>query len=481
MPREHIHFITGKLAADALRAQVERLAAAQQFDFSIGVLPITVAALMTCRWVARHWQIPPEATRVILPGYCSGDLATLPAEPGRQVERGPRDLRQLPRYLGHPSASRSDYGAYDIQILAEINHAPRLAQPAILQIARRLAADGADLIDLGCEPGGDWTGVGDCVRALRDAGLRVSIDSLMPDEIAAAVQAGAELVLSVNSSNRAAAVDWGVEVVAIPDDPATGAGLADTVEWLDRHGVPCRLDPILEPLGCGFAASLGRYLETRRAYPQAEMLMGIGNVTELTDADSAPLNTLLLGFCQEVGIRSVLTTQVIPWAQSSVRECDLARRLVHYATRHRVPPKHLAPELVLLRDPDVPEFGPEFLAQLSQQIRDANYRIYAEQGRLHLLAAGLHLEDTDPFRLFRSLLATSPKNLDAGHAFYLGYELAKATTATTLGKAYRQDEALDWGFLTVVESSLRARPGHGAEDAEASADRPEQPAPPPDL
>ncbi len=72
MPREHIHFITGKLAADALRAQVERLAAAQQFDFSIGVLPITVAALMTCRWVARHWQIPPEATRSVGTYWKSG-------------------------------------------------------------------------------------------------------------------------------------------------------------------------------------------------------------------------------------------------------------------------------------------------------------------------------------------------------------------------------------------------------------------------
>ena len=33
--------------------------------------------------------------------------------------------------------------------------------------------------------------------------------------IEAAIAQGAELVLSVNSSNRAAAVDWGVEVIAI--------------------------------------------------------------------------------------------------------------------------------------------------------------------------------------------------------------------------------------------------------------------------
>ena len=37
------------------------------------------------------------------------------------------------------------------------------------------------------------------------------------------------------------------------------------------------------------------------------------------------------------------------------------------------------------------------------------------------------------------------------------YELAKAVTALTLDKEYRQDEALDWGFLTRHETSHRAR------------------------
>ena len=42
------------------------------------------------------------------------------------------------------------------------------------------AADGADLIDVGCDPGEPWTGVGECVRALKAEGHRVSIDSLQP-------------------------------------------------------------------------------------------------------------------------------------------------------------------------------------------------------------------------------------------------------------------------------------------------------------
>ena len=105
------------------------------------------------------------------------------------------------------------------------------------------------------------------------------------------------------------------------------------------------------------------------------------------------------------------------------------------------------------------EFGATQLEQLAAQLKDPNYRLFAEDGRLHLMSAGLHLEDTDPFQLFARLLATQPKNLDASHAFYLGYELAKAVTALTLGKQYRQDEALDWGHLTVEEPGHRGRRG----------------------
>src|SRR5207302_8050139 len=124
-----------------------------------------------------------------------------------------------------------------------------------------------------------------------------------------------------------------------------------TVELLHGWGVPFRIDPAIEPIGFGFAASLGRYLDVHRRYLDAEMMMGVGNLTELTDVDSAGVNVTLLGFCQELGIRSVLTTEVINWCRSSVRELDLARRLVYHACREHVLPKHLEPDQVMLRDP----------------------------------------------------------------------------------------------------------------------------------
>ncbi len=315
------------------------------------------------------------------------------------------------------------------------------------------------MIDLGCDPGGTWPGVGDAVRMLKAAGFRVSIDSFNPDEVEAALEAGAELVLSVNGTNVEHARRWherfpAVEVVAIPDTPSDLDSLARTVATLHGIGIKHRLDPILEPIGFGFAASLGRYVEARRRFPDAELMMGVGNLTELTDVDSAGVNVVLAGFCQELGVRSVLTTEVINWARSAVKEFDLARRLVFHAVREKVLPKRLEPGLVLLRDPKLSEMGEEALKELAARVTDRNYRIFAERGEIHIFNGSVYLHGTDPFALFAELVAADPK-LDAAHAFYLGYECAKAVTALTLGKNYTQDQALRWGFLTVPEVSHR--------------------------
>jgi dihydropteroate synthase-like protein len=448
-------FVTGKLAEPALRRTLAELGRTAGFDYSVAVLPITVVALATTPWLARQLTIPAGIDRVVLPGLCSGDLEIVAQRAGVPVERGPKDLRDLPEFFGKSSGPPPGYGAYDIVILAEINHAPRLSPAELLAQAHAYRAAGADVIDVGCNPGDTWTGVADATRVLRGEGLRVSIDSFNPREVEAAVTAGAQLVLSVNSSNLSAARSWGCEVVVVPDVPATLDGLDRCVETLTGWGVPFRIDPVIEPIGFGFAASLGRYLEVRRRYPQAEMLMGVGNLTELTDADSAAMNVVLLGFCQELGIRSVLTTEVINWCRSAVRELDRARRLVYHACKERVLPKHLEPDLLLLRDPKLREHGDTTLRELAESVTDRNFRLFAERGLLHVLNDKMYLQGTDPFALFEQM--RQREEIDPAHAFYLGYELAKAVTALTLGKNYVQDQALGWGLLTVAEESHRQR------------------------
>lgn len=457
MTPERILFVTGRLAEPALRRTVAGLGTAG-IEPVVAVLGISVAALMHAEWVRRKLTVPDDVTRVILPGWCQGDVDSLSRHYGKPFELGPKDLHDLPEFFGKSGRMKPDLSSYDIEIVAEINHAPRMSDAEVIALARRYRESGADVIDLGCVPGETWPRSGAVTRLLRNEGLRVSIDSFDRKEVEDAVAAGAELVLSCNRSNRSWAADLPAELVAIPDDPRELQGLDDTIAVLKEKGTRFRIDPILEPIGFGFAASLERYLIARHRWPDLEILMGIGNLTELTEVDSAGVNLLLAGFCQELGIRSVLTTEVIPWCQSAVREFDLARRMTFHSIRERVLPKRLDPRLVMLRDPKQHVRGADELARMAAEIKDPNYRIFVERGEIHIFNRDGYRHGTDPYELFDSL---GP--LDPSHAFYLGYELSKAATALTLGKNYVQDEALNWGFLTKPEVSALHRRAEGAE------------------
>lgn len=450
--REKILFVTGRLAEFSLRKVLESLSQKARFDYEVEVLGISVAALMHVDWVLRKLDVRPGFDRVILPGWCRGDLTTLRDKYETPVERGPKDLHDLPDHFGKRKTVPVDYGQYDIEILAEINHAPRLTDAELLAQADHYRNSGADIIDLGCVPGESWSRAGEVTRLLRNEGYRISIDSFEQAEVEAAVSAGAELVLSCNSSNLSWAKSLPAELVVIPDDPHDLSTMRQTVSDLLAANCRIRLDPVLEPIGFGFAESLGRYLTIRREYPGIPMMMGIGNLTELSESDSTGINLLLAGFCQEQRIASVLTTEVINWCRSAVKEFDLARKLVRHSITHRVLPKHVDSGLVMLRDERLSEMGPDALADLASNIKDSNFRIFVERGELHILNRDGYWHGTDAFEIFDQLPAPDPS-----HAFYLGYELAKAVTALTLGKQYRQDEALNWGFLTVPERSAHDR------------------------
>jgi dihydropteroate synthase-like protein len=463
MKQERILFVTGKLAEYSLREILEKLTPQAGFEYEITVLNVQVAALMHVPLVKRRLTVPAGVDWVMLPGLCKGDLQILTDHFGLPFKRGPKDHFDLPEYFGQEGRPPKDLSRFDIEILAEINHAPFLSDAEILLQAEHYRQNGANLIDVGCVPGESWNRAGEVVRMLVDAGHRVSIDSFEQQEVEAAVENGAELILSCNHTN----LDWvsrlGVEVVAIPDIPSDFDSLCDVVDQLVRTETPFRIDPILEPIGYGFATSLERYYRARREFPEFEIMMGIGNLTELTEVDTAGINFLLAALCQELKIHSVLATEVINWARSAIREFDYARRMVKYAIDSKSLPKHIHYQLVMLRDAKLTEMGQAALRNLAQQIRDPNYRIFAEQDELHVMNRDGYWKGTDPYQLFDQFQAANPKELDASHAFYLGYEMCKAMTALTLGKQYQQDQPLNWGFLSQAEiSALERRRDQGA-------------------
>ena len=448
MTGERILFVTGRFAEEPLRGVVDQLAVQTGFVADVAVTKISVAALLHVDWLAGQLKLDDAVDRVILPGWCQGELSKLESRFGVSFELGPKDLFDLPAHFGSEEKLPLDLSQYSIEILAEINHAPRLTDDEIVALAEDYRRSGANLIDLGCIPGESWSRVGEVTKQLVDRGLRVSIDSFDRVEVETAIHAGAELVLSCNQSN----IDWAsqldVELVAIPEVPFSLESLEETVQRLIEAKACFRIDPILEPIGFGFAASLGRYFEARKRWPGSNIMMGIGNLTELTEVDAAGMNFLLAGICEELGIRSVLTTEVINWARSSVREFDLARRLTRHSVQNRALPKHVDSKLVVLRDSKLREHGQAVLETLAGQITDPNYRIFAERGNIHVMNRDGYWQGTDPFELFRRVRKNAERPLSEGHTFYLGYEVCKAATALRLGKQYIQDEELDWGFLS---------------------------------
>jgi dihydropteroate synthase-like protein len=468
MPRERILFVTGRLAEPSLRAVLAPLSERVGFDFEISVLGISVAALMHVDWVRRKLQVPEGFQRVVVPGWCSGSLEPLEKQFGVPFVRGPKNLFDLPELFGRGDTAPPMLDLYNIEILAEINHAPRFADDDLIRQASRFRDSGADLIDLGCIPGEPWGSIAQTVRRFRAEGFRVSVDSFERTEVEPAVEAGAELVLSCNQSNVEWACELPVEFVVVPDDFQDLGSWDVTRQRLEASGRCYRLDPVLEPIGFGFAQSLLRYYETRRMNPAAAMMMGIGNLTELTEVDSAGVNFLLAAICEELRIHSVLTTAVINWGRTAVQEFNLARRLVRHSLENRVLPKHLGGQLVLLRDPKVSQIGEEGLREFAQRLTDPNFRVFAENGEIHLMNRDGYWHGADPYEVFDKMLAVVG-SLSAEHSFYLGIELCKARTALTLGKQYIQDEALRWGFLTIEEISAKTRRKHLSDRAKEDA------------
>ena len=102
-------FVTGRLAADALRKTLDRLEL--DFDYDVAVLGGSVAALMRTEWIARRLPEACGCRQVMIPGLCRGDLAAIEARVGVPVVRGPKDLKDLPAFFGQ-ARDLEGYGEY---------------------------------------------------------------------------------------------------------------------------------------------------------------------------------------------------------------------------------------------------------------------------------------------------------------------------------------------------------------------------------
>jgi dihydropteroate synthase len=437
--RDRILFLTGSLAERRLQRTLEAMGS-EGLDFQVRPVGVKVAALMTTDIIRRRLKSLDGATRVLLPGRSRVDLAALSAEFGVPFERGPDDLKDLPRHFGR-AGGLPDLSRHDMRIFAEIVEAPTLTVEQIVERAFEYRTAGADVIDLGCLPDTPFPHLEVAVSELKSRGYEVSIDSGDPEELRRGQRAGVQFLLSLTEATLPIAEEGDAVPVLIPGEPGDFESLARAVESMQNRGRPFLADSILDPIHFGFSESLLRYAELRRRFPDIEILMGVGNLTELTDADSGGITAVLSGICSELRIRSLLVVRVSPHCRRAIEEADAARRLFHAARELESLPMNLSEALTQLHERRPFPSTPEEIAELQQEIRDRNWRIEVSEAGIHLYNRDRHEIATDPFAFFPVLR----ESVDAAHAFYLGAELARAQIAFQLGKRYVQDRELDWG------------------------------------
>lgn len=436
---EHLLVLTGRLAEPRVAKVLAALKTAP-FTWEVRDIGVKVAALMTADLIRRRLQPPVKAGRILLPGRCRVDLAALSAHYGVPVERGPDDINDLPEFFGGKGVPR-DLSRHDVRIFAEIVEAPTLSVPEILQRAADYRAAGADVIDLGCLPDTPFPHLAEAVQALTAAGHQVSVDSANADELRRGGKAGAQFLLSLTEQTLSLADEVDSAPVLIPAHHGDLDSLLRAMDALEARGRPYLADPILDPIHFGFMESLARYRALRQARPAAEILMGTGNLTELTDADSGGVTALLMGIVSELGIRNVLVVRVSPHCRRAIEETDAARRIMYAAREEGSLPSGVGRELLSLHDRKPWPLTSAEIAEMARQVTDANFRIETTAEGVHIFNRNGHRQSLDPFELYPHLDVAG----DGSHAFYLGYELAKAEIAWRLGKRYVQDRPLDWG------------------------------------
>lgn len=441
--------ITGRIAQQALVKVTENI---KHIHLEIKTLRCTVASLMTTEYIARELAREAEQSKekiIVIPGLCQGPLQPVIDATGCRVLRGPKDLADLPLFFNTENhfaeETKGEVSNSPIQIVAEIVDAPRLSLKQILAKAVYYRESGADIIDLGGDVHEPFPKLHQIIRTLKSEGFKVSLDSHQKEDILAANQAGVDLILSFNSNNLEIAKGVNCPVVVIPDDGENLESLYRNMEKLDKWSIPYLVDPILPPLTMGLAEGIGRFLKVRKEFPDCEMLMGLGNVTELTDADSTGINAVLVGIAAELKVNYLLTTEVSHRARGAVREISLARRLIHKALLEKRVPKHLDESLLTIKDPAGNTFDQAGLLAMHKVIRDKNYRIFVDD-QIYIFNAHCFWKGTSAQELFSKLDVRDP-----AHAFYLGNELAKAELAMQLGKKYVQDSPLRWGYLNTQE------------------------------
>lgn len=516
----NVLLVTGQLAKEI----VECYARKSKVNAKVIALKASVAALLTPKYILERLKgIDLSNIDVILvPGMIRGDVSVITEGLGIPTFKGPRYAADLPVVLDNikrlnlsvitpacdvlrdelKNRAIQEFEAierdrevllknpgnilvgglaigknFPMRVMAEIIDAPLMSNDEIQRTAKRYVELGADIIDIGMiESESRPLDARRAVKAVKEVvDVPVSIDTLDPKEMKEAVSAGADLILSVEAGNveEIASFASKVAVVIIPMDYRRDLfpkGVEERINLLEENIKKARElgllrivgDLILDPMN--IVESFIAYHDFAKRNPSIPLLLGIGNVTELIDADSVGINALLATMASEIGVSILLTTEGSDKTKGSISEASIASKMMFLAKRRCSVPKDLGIDLLILKDKRIREEPYDKTIELKAKLITA----VEEPKRVPLDPRGLfkimvdredraivavHFPDVkakEPTVVIKGGTAEGiyAKILEMGligrldHAAYIGSELAKAEIALRIGKEYIQDSKL---------------------------------------
>ena len=512
---EKILLLTGRMAYEDLIRVTSGFS-----NVNVECLPITVAAFTTPKLVLKHAPVLLEKWNpdlILVSGLARGDYSETAEQIGIPVMKGTRYLTALPSLLKNlpqiiPMLSE-EYAADSIiqKILADhlkqhmkqleatvafgnrnfrllsgypigIDFPPRVMAEVVDVTTRafeesisaaQFYAKWADILDVGATVDEhNPERIAEIVTEMRKFGLPISVDSLDPDEILAGVDAGAEIVLSVDKGNLGVAdkLPEDVALVCLPSNISAGIFPPDPSERAQACHKLCDTlrakgferiiaDPLMEaPIQPGLMKSLCAYHQFRILDENLPLLAGFANVTEFVDSDTAGMNALLACLGIELGISVFLSTEERASTYHCISELKSAALMGFIASHMNSPPKEIGATAYVAKssglDVQAVSMNGSYKSVEEREIEWAldtsgYFRIGIDRRRNQILCEHKGRKQTIQGFASETANALLQEILSAelvtslSHAAYLGSELTKAEIALKSGHNYRQDEAWD--------------------------------------
>ncbi len=366
---------------------------------------------------------------------------------------------------------------FPMRVLAEIANAPILSPEELLKRAEYFVKSGAHMVDIGMIAGENMASkIPSMVRLLKEnLDVPVSVDTLQTEELKVAVDAGVDMVLSLDHGNYQEVLpclqEENIPAVILPTDYQRG-WVPETIEervnsLIDLKkkckGIEVIADPILDPLNSKSMVDsiiACRKFKEETKSESCPVFFGIGNVTELLDVDSGGVNALLAGISMELGASVLFTPEESGKTLGSVKELAISSKMMFLAKMRGSIPKDLGINLLVFKDKRRGEIIQEEVGAPETEGR-ANYKFVQDpagsfkinlvDGRIrtvyyHKMQPTLVIHGQTAKEIYDEIIKRQLVSR-IEHAAYLGQELQKAEDALKLGKNYVQDFPIFHKFM----------------------------------